>query len=52
MIDQYHCISDIYLLSCLDLEFYIIIDRAVRAPGHGKYVVVCMNAREKLMLKL
>ena len=49
---QYCCAPAIYLLSCLDLEFSIIIDKAVGSPGHGKYIVGVMNAREKWMLKL
>ena len=42
----------IYLLSCPALEFLIIIDRSVGAPGHGKDVVYVLNVREKMMLKL
>ena len=34
---QYICSYDIYLLSCIYLECFIIIDRAVDAPVHGKY---------------
>ena len=45
--NQYNCASDIYLLSCLALECYIIIDRSVGAPVHGKYLVGGMNDREK-----
>ena len=30
---------------------FIIVDRAVGAPGHGKYVVDVMNARHKQMIK-
>ena len=48
----YHCASDIYLLSCLALEFYIIIYRAVEEPIHRKDVVVGLNSRIKWMLKL
>ena len=35
--EQYRCASDIYLLSCLALEFSIITDRSVGSPVHGKY---------------
>ena len=49
---QYCCSSDFHLPSCLDLEFCIIIDRAVGEPRHGRYVVNILNAREKLMLYL
>ena len=51
-VKQYYRETDIYLLSCLALEFYIIIDRAVLAPVHKKYVVDVLNATEKQMLKL
>ena len=49
---QYRCESDIYILSCLTLEFYIIINRSVGAPGHVKDVASGMNARCKWMIKL
>ena len=47
---QYCCSLPIYLLSYLALEFSIIIDRAVGSPGHGKYVVHGLNARDKICL--
>ena len=50
--NRYRCETAIYLLSCLALEFSIIIDRSVVAPEHGKYVVDGLNDREKRMLKL
>ena len=49
---QYCCETAIYLLSCLALEFSIILDRAAAAPEHGKYVVDGLNAREKRMPKI
>ena len=49
---QYRCAYDIYLLTCLDLEFCIIIYRAVGGPRHGKYVVDGLKSRDKCMLKL
>ena len=49
---QYCCESNIYLLSCPALEFYIIINRAFGAPRNGKYVVDGNNAIDKRMLKL
>ena len=49
---KYRCASGIYLISCLALEFSIIIDRAVGAPGHVKDVVSGLNARDKFMRKL
>ena len=49
---KYNFSSDIYLLSCIDLYFIIIIDRVVGAPKHRKYVVDGLNAREKWMINL
>ena len=49
---QYCFASAIYLLSCITLEFSIIIDRAVGAPGNGKDVVYGLNTRYKLMPQL
>ena len=43
--NRYRCETAIYLLSCLALEFSIILDRAAAAPEHGKYVVDGLNAR-------
>ena len=51
-VKQYHFTPSIYLISCLSLEFCIIIDIAVGAPVHGKDFVGGMNARDKFMLKL
>ena len=50
--NQYQCAPDIYLLSCIALEFYIIIYREVGEPGHRKYFVDGLNDRYKLMLRL
>ena len=49
---QYRCESAIYILSYLDLEFYIIIDRSVGSPGHGTYLVDGLNGRDKRMITL
>ena len=49
---HYRFVSAFYLLSCLDLEFIIIIYRVVGAPGHSKDVVGIKNGRYKQMLKL
>ena len=46
---QYCFESSIYLLSCLDLECYIIVDRLVGAPSRGKDVFDGTNIRDKLM---
>ena len=50
--NQYCFVSDIYILICIALEFYIIIDRAVGAPGNVKYVVDGLNTIYKWTLKL
>ena len=50
--NQHLCASAIYLLSCIALEFSIIVDRAVGAPGHVKDVVDGLNYRDKRMLTL
>ena len=47
---QYHCASDIYVLSFLALNF--IIYRAFDEPGHAKDVVDSLNCRENWMLEL
>ena len=44
--------SAVYLLSCLALEFSIVVDKSVGAPGHGIDVFDGMNDRYKRMLKL
>ena len=49
---HHRCEYAIYLLSCLTLEFCIIIDRAVGAPGHVKYFVGSLSARDKLIIEL
>ena len=49
---QYRCESSIYLLSCIALEFSIIIYRAVVSPINGKYVVDSINVIYKWMIKL
>ena len=38
------------LIYCFGI--FIIVDRALGAPGHGKYVVDGLNDRDKRMLKL
>ena len=49
---QYNFASSVYPISCLALEFFIIIDRVVGAPGNRKYVADGLNDRDKLILKL
>ena len=52
MWDHTGCASAIYLLSCLALEFYIIIYRSVGAHLHAKCVVDGLNTKYKRMIKL
>ena len=51
-VNQYCCASAIYILSCIALEFSVIIDISVVAPVHGKDMDVGINSRDKRMLKL
>ena len=46
-----HCISTMYLRSCLGIQFYISIERSVGAPRHVKDVVDVFNSRYKWRLK-
>ena len=47
---QYRCCIAYYLMSYLSTSYQIVLDRAVDAPGHGKYVVDGFNAVHKLYL--
>ena len=49
---HYCCENSIYLLTCIALESYIIIDRSVGEPENIKDVVYGLNDRDKRMLKL
>ena len=49
---HYQCPYVIYVISCLTLEFVIIIDRDVGELEHGKYVVYVLNYVYEWMLKL
>ena len=49
--NQYRCESAINLLSCLALDFSIIIIRVVRIPVNRKDVVDGLNGRNKWMIK-
>ena len=50
---KWYCfVSVIYILSCIDLEFCIIIDRYIGSPLHVKDDVDCINVRDKNMLNL
>ena len=45
--EQYICDSALYLMSVMSQTYYIIIDRGISAPGHGKEVVDGINAVDK-----
>eukprot|EP00957_Ditylum_brightwellii_P135828 10360457-Ditylum_brightwellii.AAC.1 len=47
---QYRCATACYLLFYISMEFNIVIDHAVGAPGHGKDVVYGLNAVDKAYL--
>ena len=42
--NNYCCVSNTYLLSCIFLELYINVDRYVCSPGYIKGVVSGINA--------
>ena len=48
---QYRCATAMYLLSLISVRFNIVIDRAVGAPGNGKYIVDGLNAIDKAFFK-
>ena len=48
---KYRCDLAIYLMTVLLSSYGIIMNRAINAPGHGKYVVDGLNAPEKRYLK-
>ena len=45
--EQYRCASALYLMSVMSQTYSIIIDRCLRAPGHGKEVVDGLNDVDK-----
>ena len=45
--EQYRCASALYLMSVISQTYSLIIDRGIRAPGHGKEVVDGLNAVDK-----
>lgn len=48
---QYRCWVAVYLLTLLAVSQSIMIDRAIKAPGHGKDIVDGLNATDKSYLK-
>ena len=45
---QYRCDTAVYLLSYQSVQFKIIIDRLINAPGHGKDILDALNAIDKV----
>ena len=45
--EQYRCAYALYLMSVMSQTYFIIIDRGISAPGHGKEVVDGLNAVDK-----
>lgn len=48
---QYRCWNAIYLLSLLASIHSVVVDRAIKAPGHGKDIVDGLNATDKRYLR-
>ena len=47
---KYSCASVLYLMSVMSQCYYIIIDRGISAPRHGKEVVDKLNYVDKLYI--
>ena len=45
--EHYICATALYLMSIFSLEFYVIIDRGISAPGYGREVVYGLNTTDK-----
>ena len=45
--EQYICASAIYLMSVMSQCYYIIIDRGISEPGHGKDIADGINVVDK-----
>ena len=45
--EQYICVTGLYLLTTLDHDYDIIIDRSVGSPGNGQYIVDVLNTIKK-----
>ena len=45
--EQYRCASALYLMSVMSQTYFIIIERDISAPGHGKEVVDGLNTVDK-----
>ena len=48
---QYRSGNALFLMNIIALNYNIIIDRAVCAPGHGKSIIDGMNAVDKHYLR-
>ena len=45
--EHYICATALYLLSMLSQEFYVIIERGISAPVHGRELVDDLKSIEK-----
>ena len=48
--EHYRCATALYLMSILSQVVFVIIDRGISAPGHGRELVEVLNAIEKRFL--
>eukprot|EP00957_Ditylum_brightwellii_P065577 4973903-Ditylum_brightwellii.AAC.1 len=48
---QYRCATTFYLLSMLAVQFDVVIDHDVSAPGHGNDIVDGLNTVDKRFLR-
>ena len=49
-VDHYRFFTVLYLISMLSQAFYVIIDRGIIEPGHGREVVYGLNYIDKRFL--
>ena len=49
--NKYRCALAIYLMTMLSYSYSIIMDNAIKSPGHGNNVVDGLNSTYKCYLK-
>ena len=42
--EKYICASALYLMSVMSQCYYVVVDKVISAPGHGKEVLDGINA--------
>ena len=47
---HYICATELYLISMLSQDFYVIIERGISAPGYGRQLADVLNATVKRFL--